>query len=223
MLRLALIGLLLAATPAAAGPCVPTETLQEILTPPGDTIDQFGGIVIANPRQVPWEFVEGTKRARARVTVIAPGLVVVAPKSPDTELDLEDGKRNKALRVKFMFQVTDDMPVDSAPRVTALVQTKRTQVMRSDVVVVTLAETPPAGTIALLVRAANSKTTVARSWIGVTDIKATQLDVYRRDRCRMQPVGTVGTKAGDKVLLAWLDSAGHVSLWTSPIEVKAEK
>jgi hypothetical protein len=220
---LALLGLLLAATPAITGPCVPVETFQEVLTPPGETIDQFGGVVIANPRAVPWEFVEGPKRERARVTVIAPGLAIIAAKSFDQLLDLEDGKRNRLIRVKYQFQATDDMPVDSAPRVTALVQTKRTQMMRSDVVVATLGEAPPAGTIAVIVRAADSKASGARSWFAVTDLKAKQLDVYRHDRCKAEPAGTVGTKAGDKVMLAWVDSAGHVSLWTASIVVTAEK
>ena len=221
VLRLALVGLLLASNVAVAGPCDPVPPFQHFLTRSDETIDQLGGVVVANPGKVTWEFSEGPKRERARVTVVAPGLSVLAPKSPDQVLQLEDGRRLPVLRVKFAFQATDDAPIDAAPTPTAIVHKKKTPSASSEVVFATLAEPPPAGTVALLVR--DSKATSARSWIAVTDLKAKQLDIYRHDRCELQPPGTRGTKAGDKIMLAWIDSGGHVSLWTAAIEVTAEK
>lgn len=219
-MKLALVLIAAAAAPALAGPCEIAPLVTIVKTPPGATIDQFGGVVVTNPPAAPWFFVENGTRTKARVTRVAPGLAVYAPVKPERELDLED-KAGHLSHVRFQFQDTDDMPVDAAPRPTAVVQAKRSPIVRSDVVRATLAEAPPAGTIAVLVRASGSRAPAARSWQEVTDGKALTIDIYRRDRCAAVIPGTVATKAGDRIELAWLDAEGHISLWSSPIEVTA--
>lgn len=232
-MRVALALVALLAAPASAGPCLVPGLVPLVKTPGGATIDQFGGVVVVavafqggvskDPVVQPWEFVEGKRRKKARVTLLAPGLAVYAPNAPDKELDLEDTPGHSAVRVKFQFTNTDDMPVDAAPRPTAIVQAKQRPMFRTGSVVATLAEAPPAGTIAVLVRASGSTAKAARSWQEVRDPKSTRVEIYMRDRCEPEIPGTVATKAGDKVELAWVDSEGHVSLWSQAIEVKGEK
>ena len=224
----------LAAAPASAGPCLEPGLVPLVITPQGATIDQFGGVVVAaipfrggvdkDPAvQTTWEFVEGKKRGKPKITVIAPGLAVYAPKAPEQALELQNKSGRAEGRVKFQMMNTDDMPVDSAPRPTAVVQAKKSPMSSNETVTATLAEAPPAGTIAVLVRAAGAKATAARSWQRLYDIKTTKVVIYAYDRCEPIIPGTVATKAGDKIELAWLDGEGHVSLWSTAIEVKAEK
>lgn len=219
----ALVLVALLAAPASAGPCLVTPLATMVKTPQGATIDQFGGVVVASSPAQQWRFVEGKRQAKARVTALAPGIAVYAPRAPEQELDLEDKPGHSVAHVRFQFQNTDDMPVDAAPRPTAITTAKQTAMMRSTSVVARLAEAPPAGTIVVLVRAAGSKSSAARSWLDVRDVTAKTVEIYRRDRCTAESPGTVATKAGDKIELAWLDAEGHVSLWSAPIEVKAEK
>ena len=229
----ALVLLAALALPASAGPCLVPGLAPVVRTPSGTTIDQFGGVVVAavswpkggsaDPVVQKWEFVEGKKRNKARVTLLAPGLAVYAPVAPEKQLDLEDKPGHSAVRVTFQFMNTDDMPVDAAPRPTTIVQAKQTPMFRTGSVVATLAEAPPAGTIAVLVRGAGSQAKAARSWAEVRDPTATRVEIFMRDRCEPEIPGTVPTKAGDKIELAWVDSEGHVSLWSQAIEVKAEK
>jgi hypothetical protein len=228
---LAAVGL--AASPAAAGPCLEPGLLPMVISPLGATIDQFGGVVVAavpfrggedkDPVVQPWEFVEGKQRTKAKVTVLAPGLAVYAPQKPQAELVLEAKVGRTVGRVKFQFQNTDDMPVDAAPRPTLVVQAKQSPMSSDVTVTASLAEAPPAGTIAVLVRSAGSKTATARSWNRLYDIKTKTIKVYDYNRCEPVIPGTVATKAGDKIELAWLDAEGHVSLWSQAIEVKADK
>ncbi|MBL9017852.1 MAG: hypothetical protein JNL83_26940 [Myxococcales bacterium] len=233
-LAFAVLALGLAASPAAAGPCLEPGLMPIVISPLGATIDQFGGVVVAavpwregvneDPVVQPtWEFVEGKQRGKPKITVIAPGLAVYAPKAPVQALELQDKTGRAVGRVKFQFQNTDDMPMDAAPRPTAVIQAKKARMSSNDTVTATLAEAPPAGTIAVLVRAAGGKTTAPRSWNRLYDLKTTKIVVYAYDRCEPVIPGTVATKAGDKIELAWLDAEGHVSLWSPAIAVTAEK
>lgn len=232
-MRLALVLVGALAVPAVAGPCDVPGLAPVVKTPSGATIDQLGGVVVMampwlgssdarDPVTQGWEFVEGKRRGKAKVTRLAPGLAVYAPVAPDQELDLEDKPGHGVVHVKFRFQDTDDVPIDPAPRPTRIVQAKQTPMMRTVSVVATLAEPPPAGTIAVLVRAAGGAGKPARSWAEVTDPKATRIAIYTRERCEPGIPGTIGTKAGDRVELAWVDAEGHVSLWSPAITVKAE-
>ena len=99
-MKIALVAVLAVFAPAVAGPCLVPGLVPLVRTPQGATIDQFGGVVVAavsfrgggttDPVVQKWEFVEGKKRAKARVTLLAPGLAVYAPIGPVQELDLED-------------------------------------------------------------------------------------------------------------------------------------
>ena len=230
---LAALVLALAAAPASAGPCLVPGLIPIVITPQGGTIDQLGGVVVAavpfpsgvneDPATLPWEFVEGKNRSKPKITVIAPGLAIYAPKAPQQALELVGKAGRVEGRVTFRFQDTDDMPMDAAPRPTRVVQAKKAPRSGNDTVTATLAEAPPAGTVAVLVRAAGSKATTARSWNRLYDLKKPSVVIYAHDRCEPVIPGTVPTKAGDKIELAWLDGEGHVSLWSAAIEVTAEK
>ncbi|CAN5922560.1 hypothetical protein BH11MYX3_BH11MYX3_08690 [soil metagenome] len=230
-MRLAALGLLCGASTASAGPCLVPGLSPEALTPGDAAIDQLGGVVIAavpdaggistDPVVQPWEFVEGTARTTAKVTRLAPGLAIYAPKRGGERLGLEDAKGHTVVAVSYRFQQLDDMPMDEAPRPTGILHTRKVPRFRSESTIATLSSPPPAGTVALIVRDARSQSGQARSFVQITDPTTTSVEIYLRDRCRPEVPKTIATRAGDRVKLAWVDAEGHVSLWSAAIEVKA--
>lgn len=235
--RLAGLTLVLAASGghATAGPCLVPGLAPEVLTPAGSTIDQLGGVVVgavsfaggssADPVGAPWQFTDAGKAQPARITRLAPGLVTYAPVTPGmgVALALEDRPGHAAVKVTLTFVPVDDMPVNAAPRPSSIAVAPSAPMFRTQLVTATLREPPPAGTIALVVRAANSKSSEGRSWVMIGDPRATTLEIYMRDRCAPEIPGTVATKAGDEIVLAWVDVGGHVSLWSQPMRVTAPR
>lgn len=241
-MRTALLGVLvtgLVASPAAAGPCLVDGLAPLILTPGGSTIDQHGGVVVAavsssmhqeQRRDVsaePWEFRKGKSRSETKIKRLAPGLAL---HSPDAKLAgmgdkvaLEDSKDHAAVEVVVGFMVTDDMPMDEAPRVVSITQATSAPMLRTPATVATLKAPPPAGTVALLVYDAKMDKPMARGFVRVEDLKATTFAIYARHRCEAEVPKTVPTGAGDKVRLAWVDAEGHVSIPSDPVTVTRTK
>jgi hypothetical protein len=91
--------------------------------------------------------------------------------------------------------------------------------LRTETTVATLSAPPPAGTVALLVFDASSKGKLARSFVLVDNPAATSITIYGRHRCEAEVPGTVPTRAGARIRLAWVDAEGHVSLRSEPVKV----
>ena len=68
----------------------------------------------------------------------------------------------------------------------------------------------PADTIALV--AFDAKTKTARSFARITNA-TTELFIYAQGRCSALPNGTIASKAGDKLVLRWVDKYGR---WSAP-------
>lgn len=228
--------LLAIATPAVAGPCLVHGLDPMIVTPAGTDVDQFGGIVVvateslrkdaphANVAVQPYELVSGQKRGKAVVTELAPGLAIYAPPQGITgSVDLEDTKGHSAIRVKFYFRPVRDLPTSPAPEVVSIKHTTNVPMFRTESTSATLKAAPPADAVALLVREAGSTAKLARSWVLVRDVKGTRIEIYMRDRCRPEVPGTIATRTGDRVELAWVDAAGRVSMWSAPVTVTTYK
>lgn len=228
----------LAVSPAAAGPCLVDGIAPMILTPAGATIDQFGGIVVAalsssmhrdqhaDVSAQPWKLQRDGTRTKAKVTKLAPGLALYA--APDhgqgigAKVTLEDSPDHAAVEVVLGFMNTRDMPMDPAPQVTALTHTKedRMPLLSTEATVATLKAPPPPGTVALLVYDARPKGKLARSFVLVTDPKATTITIYGRHKCEAEVPGTVPTRSGHTVRLAWVDAEGHISLLSDPVRAR---
>ncbi len=235
MRALVTLALAIIAKPAAAGPCLVDGLAPQILTPNGATIDQFGGVVVAavssgqhtanraDPSAQAWQFKIGTKRSTAKITKLAPGLALHVPAKHDvgTKAALEDTKDHTAVEVVLGFMDTDDMPMDPAPEVTAVTYTKEANMpmLHTEAAVATLKTPPPAGTVALLVYDAKPKK-LARSFVLVTDPTATTIKIYGRHRCEAEVPGTVPTRTGTTVRLAWVDAEGHVSMLSEPVRTR---
>jgi len=221
-------------TPAAAGPCLVDGLAPQVITPSGSVIDQYGGVVVAavstpmqpgaDPSaQSSWRFRVGTKRRKTKITKLAPGLALYALSAHEhglgVRMALEDTKDHTAVEVELGFMATRAMPVDPAPKVTAITHTTNGPMMRESQTVATLSAPPPAGTVALLVYSGKGDRKLARSFVLVPDLKTTSLTIYGHHRCEAEVPGTVPTHAGETVRLAWVDAGGHVSLLTEPITV----
>lgn len=224
------------ATPAVAGPCLVDGLAPQIMTPSGSVIDQYGGIVVAavstsiephrnnhaDPSaQSSWQFRVAAVRTKAKITQLAPGLALYAPAQLGigTKVALEDTKDHTAVEVELGFMATDDMPMDDAPKVTAITHTTHGPMLREEQTVATLSAPPPAGTVALLVYDGKGDRKLARSFVLVPDLQATSITIYGHHRCEAEVPGTVATRAGATVRLAWVDAEGHVSIPTGPLKV----
>jgi len=224
-----------AASPAAAGPCLVDGLAPQIMTPTGSTIDQHGGVVVAavsspmhreQRRDVsaePWEFRKGKARSKTVIKRLAPGLALHSPDdklaSVGDKVALEDAKDHTAIEIVVGYMITDDMPMDEAPRVVSITQATTAPMLRSPSTVATLKAPPPAGTVALLVYDGAMDKPLARGFVLVEDPKATTIVIYSRHRCEAQIPGTVPTGAGDTVRLAWVDGEGHVSIPSERIKI----
>ncbi len=75
--------------------------------------------------------------------------------------------------------------------------------------------TVPAGAIAIVVLDATTKQPQSYGPVsGLLDVT-----VYGRGRCSVLPDGTVPVRAGDKVILRWVDDSGQLSAESPPIVV----
>jgi hypothetical protein len=225
MQRIALV-LLLAPASALGGPCKyhhDVGFVPDVLTPDGATLDQTGGAVVAaesvmldravldDPTPQDWRF----DHAVATRTVIAPGLVVVRPATATAELELEnpDGSPIR----KLHYRASKDAASLAAPKVDAVTfRDHGLGVMLREITIAKLPAVPPAGVVALVVYAGDR----ARSWAAITDPAAREVTLYAVDDCVQQIPGTIATRAGDRITLAWLDATGHLSARSSAITVK---
>ncbi len=227
MMRTAIVLVMLAAARAHAGDCADSGLVATVLTPANTTIDQEGGIVVGlidsptardipDLANTPWRFHEGKGRDKPKVTLLAPGLAVFAPKAFEKAMDLEDANQKALVHVAFEFATYLDMPVDAAPKLTAA--TMATTVTRRSTdytTTIKLAAPAPANAIALIVLDAKG---VATSW-GRIAPGATAIVVWRSFPCHGEAKGTVGARHGDKVSVEYVNTQGHRSLPSASITV----
>jgi len=175
-----------------------------------------GGIVVGTqsvPYDLPergealqptWGFLTGRDLMQPVITVLAPGLVVyrVQPNTRTTG-ELTDGT---AVIAKLTF-TKDKVARLPAPRVKAIRQSTADDRRWSPTTSVTLDGTVPADAVAIVLFDAKRK---ARSWREVT-AGASEVEAFARGRCEVVPNGTVESRVGDKVSVAWVDRYGRLS------------
>jgi hypothetical protein len=228
--RLALCSIAVAGLPASAGPCRQFQDLgflPDVLTPEGSTLDSRGGVVVAaesvrleragwdDPSVQNWRFGAAGKHELGKRTVIAPGLVVVAPTVFADDLVFENTDGSPARGVHFRADAK--LAPLAAPKVTTVTyRDKGLGIMTTELTVAKLAAAPPAGAVALVVYAGDTP----RSWSPIESSTVDEVTLYAVDHCVLQLPGTIATRAGDRITLAWLDETGHVSPRTKAIEVR---
>jgi hypothetical protein len=226
--RIAAVVLVVAAVPAHAGPCKfhhDIGFLPAVLTPDHATLDPWGGVVVAaesvrldhavagDPTLQDWRFSDGTHDVVAKRTVIAPGLITTAPVGLGDTLVFENADGSHALDVRYH---TADRIALPAPKVESVVfSNTNLTIMLRELTMAKLAARPPAGVIALVVYAGATP----RSWVAIDDPERLDLSVYAVDDCVRQIPGTIATRAGDRITLAWVDATGHVSVHTPTLVV----
>jgi hypothetical protein len=221
------LALLLATSPATAGPCKYHHDrgfVPDVLTPDGTTLDQNGGAVVAavsvmldratldDPTPQDWRFDAGDHAVGKR-TVIAPGLVVVRPTATAADLEFENPDRSPVRKLHYRESKT--AATLAAPKIDSVTfRDKDLGIMLREITIAKLSAAPPAGVVALVVYAGDKP----RSWAAISDAK-TDITIYAVDDCVQDIPGTVATRAGDRITLAWLDAAGRLSARTSAITV----
>jgi hypothetical protein len=167
--------------------------------------------VVANPPNDGWEVAQASVAKPLELRAIAPGLAVIILPT-NGAFDIRDAKHAVlATAMRGPTKVTA-LP---APKPTS-VQLKRPQARgRDTTITATLAAKPPTGAVALIVFAKGKP----RSWGRVT-AGSTSVIVYRGACQTTPPAGTVASRVGESVTLAWLDETGHVSAASTAVKIR---
>jgi len=212
---LALASLVATSTPAAAK-CAIQHRQPKVLTESVAVPVDGGGIVVGTqsvPYDLPetgealqksWGFLTGRDLLQPVIRVLAPGLVVysVQPKTRTTG-ELTDGTKV----IAKLTVTTDKVAKLAAPKVKAIHQPVIGEQRYRPTTTVTLDGTVPADAIAIVLFDARNK---ARSWREVTAGES-EVDAFARGRCAVVADGTIESRVGDKVSVAWVDKYGRLS------------
>jgi hypothetical protein len=229
IVRIAAVVCVVGATASAqAGPCKYHHDLgflPAVLTPDHVILDPDGGVVVAaesvrldravdaDPTLQDWRFSDGAHDVIGKRTVIAPGLIVTAPVGLGDALVFQnpDGSRVRQIR----YHSAAGRAALPSPQVESVIYSNTNLgIMRRELTTAKLAAPPPAGVVALVVYAGSTP----RSWVAI-DGQRVDVAVYAVDDCVRQIPGTIPTRAGDRVTLAWVDRTGHVSAHTAAMVV----
>lgn len=223
MRHVLLLALALVPTTARAD-CAEWGLAPKVLTPPNTVIAADGGIVVAampeargkldkgDPAVQPsWKIQVGGDSLKPPIELIAPGLAVYRVAVANAfKIELTDG--GQALVTVKPSRVRGDAL--AAPKIKRVTFEPRKLRHGAEKVVVELAEAAPAGVVAMVLADADGK---PRSWGAVSG--GATVDAYGAPECQALPNGTVASKAGDKVVLLFVDAAGRVSAPTAPVAI----
>lgn len=162
--------------------------------------------------KAPWGFITGDDLEQAKVTPLAPGLIVLTTQQPGTGGERELGTKKAVIRWG-----KDKVPLLAAPKVRAVTY-KVVPGMRgtNERTMIELSADPPAGAVAVIL--ADAKTGKARTW-AKAEGRSIAADETRR--CAPMPDGTIRSKPGDKVTVRWVDKHGRLSPPSGTIVVAA--
>jgi hypothetical protein len=212
-----LVGLSLLSSNVAAGDCAMVEFYPNLITPASTNIGDKGGVVVAQlafanrPKTAAttWRF-SGAKVA-PKVISIAPGLDVYQPAATG-KLELTDGDGKAMIAVSASGKRAEL----AAPTVTALKFHENRGRHSSATTIAELSGDPPDGAVALVVFDKDGK---ARSF-GTVVRNAKSVTVYSQSDCGGPFKGTIVSRTGDQVKVAWLDAGGVLSKQSAVLRVK---
>lgn len=226
---------LLVSHEVATAKCAQPQLGSEVITPADTKLAADGGVLVGSvsdwerlvggaedARNPSWRFSDGTKEYEPALATLAPGLVVYrAPAGVTGALTLVDGKTT---RVKVALGTTTVAPL-AAPdpkTITLRKVSERYGGFRFELHAALKTEAP-AGAVAIVVLGVTKQGKVARSWVRIQPgTKITQV-AGSSGRCDPGVPGEIMSKAGDKVVLAWVDAQGRLSKPSHPVVVKNGK
>jgi len=216
-MRFVLLAALVMTSKAAAGDCAMVEFYPNVITPAATNVGDKGGVVVAQvafankPKTAAttWRF-RGAKTA-PKVISIAPGLDVYQP-STTGKLELTDGDGKAMIAVTAGGKRAELV----APVVTKLQFHENRGRHSSASLIAELSGDPPDGAVALVVFDKDGK---ARSF-GTVVRNAKQVTAFSRSDCGGPFKGTIESRTGDEVKLAWLDAGGTLSKQTALLRVQ---
>jgi hypothetical protein len=225
MLKLATLAtaLLVAAPSIARADCDFSGLVPQVLPTDAKVPADGGVLVAAQPKggsalgsgdvtvQRGWRF-RGIK-ASPTIDVLAPGLAVYRLPAGDGSIVLEDDKQ---AAVATVTPTKEKRARLAAPKVKAITFQHPVSRRVMDQVVVELDGEPPAEAAALVIADAKG---APRSWGRVSGRSVT---AYASHSCIALPNGTVMSKAGDQVVVYFVDNVGRKSDPTKPIAVTAK-
>lgn len=199
------------AAPARAGDCGIRNPDLTIETPEGATLPSDGHVLVAQDSHLPtmiagpldkWRLVDRGRRVAPTLRHLAPGLTAIVGAGDRLENHVRGGKLRAFTRSKTPGPT---LTAPSAKQVTHVhTASRRRSRMTVDV------ELARPATAAQFLVMLDKDGKVARSF-GRTVVGSTRVVVYLAGECMMQPDGTLSTKAGDEVTLAWVDPFGRMS------------
>ncbi len=216
-MKLAVATVLLLAADARAE-CVAYGMVAKAVVPPA-ALPADGGIlvysepVVAAPDNIPaWKWKTG---GAITYKTLAPGLGIYTPNKAGV-FELIDAKSTTKVKATF---TTEKRALLDAPKPKAVVFVKRIGRRGGEDVFVELDAPPPAATVAVVVLEDSGR---RRSFRWLTDHDATSISVYSISGCLPLPNGTLPTKVGDLVKVAFVDDAGRMSPPSKAFKVQAK-
>jgi len=214
MLRLALLSLVLSASPAAAD-CAFSGLTPKPMTATNKSLPLDGGIVIAAVSDQAGKIDPGDaalehpfKFEGGRTVSLAPGLAVIRVTKPGS---LVDAANKTVLAIKLTPKPLLPLP---APEV-KLVEHEGRRGRRGNERVLATLENPSSGLIAVVL--ANAKGS-PKSW-GLVSGQPVRVVAFSTGDCMSLPNGTQPSKAGDTVTVRYVDGYGRLSPPSKPIKI----
>ncbi len=231
MLRLALLASLpvLARSPVVSADCAFVGLSAKALTPSGAVPADGGILVAAVPDEAgkldpgdaalkaPWRFKNVAVNPSWRS--LAPGLAVMVVPTKATELIDTTGK------LVLTVKATDAKPttVLGAPKISAVTLEPMHSRRQSERITVSFDDVP-AGAVAIVLSDTKGK---PRTWKLIEATKPTSgrpakpivLPIYGAGRCTSMPNGTLPSKAGEAVVVQFVDQFGRLSPASRSIKV----
>lgn len=212
----------------AAANCARMHLQPRVLTASVAVPVDGGGIVVGTQNvpydqpelgealQKSWGFLTGRDISQPVITVLAPGLVVygVQPNTRTTG-ELNDGTKVIAKLTLTRSKVAK-LP---APKVKAIRHEQPPNRRWSPRTTVTLDGSAPADAVAVVLVDGKGN---ARSWREVK-AGAAEVEVFGRGRCEVLPNGTLASRVGDKVTIAWVDRYGRLSAASKAVTIQGAR
>ena len=209
---LAIVALL--AAPAGAEVCFSGPMAPRPVLGPKPRMSGSGGVIVAGNMLPDWRFRVLNKIERARVVTLAPGLAIYHPPPlPGDEVLLEDTDHQLIARVQRVFAI--EPPLDP-PDVTKIVTSTTGTYTRVTAVLGTKA---PSAALVLIVSRVEGARTVPLAWAFTFEGLA-EVVLWRTPYGCYDTVSTwVQPKAGERVVLTWVDDAGRLSEPSKPLTI----
>lgn len=227
MTRGATLAMVLALVPAASGAveakrmCFQGPLPPQVISGARAKIAGSGGVIVASGDELPdWRFRDLNRVVRPRVVTLAPGLAIYHPPPlAGTDVVVEDTGHGEVARTERALTIE---PPPGAPDVARITSTEQTAGRR----IVDAQLTTPTPEHAIIVVVSKVVSTldgtrvVPLTWANVPGSNPSSVRLwYPPGGCDSVIERSVEPRAGDRVVLTWVDDAGRVSEPSKPLVI----